>query len=178
MSRNVTMAGRLRDAHREPGMSNPFFDRPILNSPYEYPRRYWELDDDGQPTQKIIDDRRDAKFITPIPKSKKRKIPTQAGFVFDEGKGLSTKEQQYDPTSIINGGRQGNRPTAAFGRRSTAAARPVRQRSKTPCLSPARGEALLRRQRVTPRALPPAPAPAPPPPRAAPCDPVHSPERG
>ena len=26
--------------------------------------------------------------------------------VFDEGKGLSTKEQQYDPTSIINGVRQ------------------------------------------------------------------------
>ena len=42
------------------------------------------------------------KFITPIPKPKKRKAPSQAGFVFDEGKGLSTKEQQYDPTSIIN----------------------------------------------------------------------------
>jgi type III restriction enzyme len=80
-------------------MSNPFFDRPILNSPYEYPRRHWELDETGQPTQKIIDARRGAKFITPIPKPKKRKAPTQAGFVFDEGKGLSTKEQ---PTSIIN----------------------------------------------------------------------------
>ena len=83
-------------------MSNPFFDHPILNSPYEYPRRHWELDEAGQPTQKIIDARRGAKFITPIPKPKKRKAPTQAGFVFDEGKGLSTKEQQYDPTSIIN----------------------------------------------------------------------------
>ena len=81
-------------------MSNPFFDRPILNSPYEYPRRHWELDEAGQPTQKIIDARRGAKFITPIPKPKKRKGPTQAGFVFDEGKGLSTKKQQYDPTSI------------------------------------------------------------------------------
>ena len=83
-------------------MSNPFFDQPILNSPYGYPRRHWELDEAGQPTQKIIDTRRSAKFITPIPKPKKRKAPTQAGFVFDEGKGLSTKEQQYDPTSIIN----------------------------------------------------------------------------
>jgi type III restriction enzyme len=83
-------------------MSNPFFDQPILNSPYEYPRRHWELDEAGQPTQRIIDARRSAKFITPIPKPKKRKAPTQAGFVFDEGKGLSTKEQQYDPTSIIN----------------------------------------------------------------------------
>jgi type III restriction enzyme len=83
-------------------MSNPFFDHPILNSPYEYPQRHWELDDVGQPTQKIIEHRRSAKFITPIPKPKKRKAPTQTGFVFDEGKGLSTKEQQYDPTSIIN----------------------------------------------------------------------------
>jgi hypothetical protein len=83
-------------------MSNPFFDHPILNSPYEYPRRHWELDDAGQPTQKIIEHRRSAKFITPIPKPKKRKAAAQTGFVFDEGKGLSTKEQQYDPTSIIN----------------------------------------------------------------------------
>jgi type III restriction enzyme len=83
-------------------MSNPFFDHPILNSPYEYPTRYWELDETGQPTQKIIERRRSAKFITPIPKPKKRKAAAQSGFVFDEGKGLSTKKQQYDPTSIIS----------------------------------------------------------------------------
>ena len=83
-------------------MSNPFFDHPILNSPYQYPRRHWELDDAGQPTQQIVENRRGAKFITPIPKPKKRKAAAQTGFVFDEGKGLSTKEQQYDPTSIIN----------------------------------------------------------------------------
>jgi len=88
-------------------VSNPFFDHPILNSPYEYPSRYWELDETGQPTQKIIDSRRSAKFITPIPKPKKRKATAaQTGMVFDEGKGLSTKEQQYDPTSIINEVRQ------------------------------------------------------------------------
>ncbi len=83
-------------------MSNPFFDRPILNSPYDYPVRHWELDETGQPTQKIVELRRGAKFVTPIPKPKKRKTAAQADFVFDEGKGLSTKEQQYDPTSIIN----------------------------------------------------------------------------
>ena len=84
-------------------MSNPFFDRPILNSPYEYPRRHWELDDSGQPTQNILERRRRAEFITPIPKPKKRKSSAQQSeIVFDEGKGISTKEQQYDPTSIIN----------------------------------------------------------------------------
>ncbi|MHB8766339.1 MAG: PDDEXK family nuclease [Deferrisomatales bacterium] len=36
-------------------MSNPFFDHPILNSPYECPRRHWELDDTGQPTQRIAE---------------------------------------------------------------------------------------------------------------------------
>lgn len=84
-------------------MSNPFFDRPILNSPYEYPKRHWELDGEGQPTQKVEDFRRKAKFIAPVPKPKKRKrSDTLEEIVFDEGKGISTKEQQYDPTSIIN----------------------------------------------------------------------------
>src|SRR3989441_3866113 len=84
-------------------MSNSFFDHPILNSPYDYPARYWELDESGQPTQKIIERRRRAEFITPIPKPKKQKAPsTQLQMVFDEGKGLSTAAQQYDPTSIIN----------------------------------------------------------------------------
>ena len=87
--------------------SNPFFEHPILYSPYEYPTKHWELDDDGQPTQKIIESRRRAKFITPIPKPKKRRGSVdQQQIVFDEGKGLSTKEQQYDPTSAINELRQ------------------------------------------------------------------------
>lgn len=84
-------------------MENAFFERPILNSPYEIPARHWELDEDGQPTQRVIDTRRGAKFVTPIPKPKKRKRgASQADMVFDEGKGLSTEEQQYDPTSIVN----------------------------------------------------------------------------
>src|SRR5687767_6106092 len=81
----------------------PFFDHPILNSPYEYPVRHWELDKDGQPTQQIIETRRRAEFITPIPKPKKRKKSAeQQDIVFDEGKALSTQAQQYDPTPIIN----------------------------------------------------------------------------
>jgi len=49
-------------------MDNLFFERPILNSPYKYPARYWELDEHGQPTQRIIESRRRAEFITPISK--------------------------------------------------------------------------------------------------------------
>jgi type III restriction enzyme len=84
-------------------MSRQFFERPILNSPYEYPDRHWELDADGQPTQQIIEARRRVSFITPIPKPRKRKkAETQLALVADEGKGLSTQQQQYDPTPIIN----------------------------------------------------------------------------
>ncbi len=86
---------------------NPFFDHPILNSPYECPTRRWELDPEGQPTQKIIEDRRRAEFITPIPKPKKHKAaPAQVQMVFEEGQGLSTAQQQYDLTSIVNEVRQ------------------------------------------------------------------------
>jgi hypothetical protein len=57
--------------------------------------------------RQIIRRRRRAEFITPIPKPKKRKrAAAQRDIVFDEGKGLSTEKQQYDPTSIINELRQ------------------------------------------------------------------------
>ncbi len=87
-------------------MNNRFFEHPILNSPYDYPGRHWELDASGQPTQQILDFRRHAEFITPIPKPRKRKgAAEQQQIVFDEGKGLSTDEQQYH-TAIIKGVRQ------------------------------------------------------------------------
>ncbi len=85
-------------------MTNLFFEKPILNSPYEQPARHWELDEQGQPTQRIMEARRRAEFITPIPKPRKRKGPVeeQTQMIFDEGKGLSNERQLYDPTPIIN----------------------------------------------------------------------------
>lgn len=85
-------------------MPNQFFERPILNSPYDYPVKHWELDTDGQPTQQIVEQRREAKFITPIPKPKKhKKKADQQQIVFDEAKDISTDDQQYERTaSIIN----------------------------------------------------------------------------
>ena len=67
---------------------NLFFERPILNSPYEYPDRHWELNKFGQPTHRIIEKRRVASFITPIPKPKKQKGKQQAeqlDLLFNEG---------------------------------------------------------------------------------------------
>ncbi len=88
-------------------MNNQFFEKPILNSPYGYPIRHWELDEAGQPTQRIIETRRRAEFITPIPKPKKRKgAAQQESLLFDEGAGLTTSKQRYDHTAIINSVRQ------------------------------------------------------------------------
>ncbi len=84
-------------------MSNPFFDHPILNSPYQRPGRHWELDGSGQPTQVILEKRRPVRLITPIPKPKKhRKSAIQPEMVLDEGEGLSSTKQNYDTTSVIN----------------------------------------------------------------------------
>lgn len=83
-------------------MSREFFEHPILNSPYEYPSRHWDLDAGGQPTQKVAESRRRADFVTPIPKPKKQKGGTaqQQGLAFDEH---SSAQQQYSHAGIING---------------------------------------------------------------------------
>ena len=86
-------------------MSNPFFDHPILNSPYEIPARHWELDATGQPTQQIAPSRRRAEFITPIPKPRKRKgAAQQAEMDLGAGPGHSTKAQKFDSKQPVNTG--------------------------------------------------------------------------
>ena len=79
-----------------------FFEQPILNSPYEDPARHWELDEEGQPTNRIIEGRRAAKFITPVPAPRRRRgASAQKQLVLDEGEGLSSEALQYDPMPII-----------------------------------------------------------------------------
>ena len=85
-------------------MENPFFDQPILNSPYEYPAQHWELDQDGQPTQQTVANRRPAKFITPIPKAKRKKREKQRELELgddDVETGVSTAEQEYAKTAQL-----------------------------------------------------------------------------
>ncbi|QDT47221.1 Type III restriction enzyme, res subunit [Symmachiella dynata] len=84
-------------------MTEDFFSQPILNSPYEYPGRHWGLDSSHQPTNRIVEARRISAYMTPIPKPKKRKGKSaQKEIVFEDEAGVSTEEQQYDPTPIIN----------------------------------------------------------------------------
>src|SRR3989304_2761944 len=61
------------------------------------------MDAQGQPTGRIIEARRTAEFITPIPKPKKHKRRAgQERLGFDEGAGGSPARQQYAPTPVIN----------------------------------------------------------------------------
>lgn len=86
-------------------MTAQFFNQPILNSPYAYPGRHWELDPDGQPTNNILEARRKSAFITPVPKPRKRRrtdARKQSELVFADEEGISTPQQQYDPNTIIN----------------------------------------------------------------------------
>ena len=88
-------------------MGHPFFDAPILNSPYERPSRHWELDSEGQPTHQVIANRRPAEFITPFPKSRKRKAKAeQREMVYEDEAGLSDERQQYETNPLINALRQ------------------------------------------------------------------------
>lgn len=82
-------------------MTAQFFEKPILNSPYEYPSRHWCLDASGQPTQEIQKTRRRAEFITPIPKPKKRKGDFEQAEL-DFGSPVSDGGQKYH-SAIING---------------------------------------------------------------------------
>lgn len=84
-------------------MSKEFFERPILNNPYERPEWHWELDSSGQPTGKKINRRRKADFVTPIPKSKKQRSAVEQAELGLGAEG-STDDggQLYDPKSIIN----------------------------------------------------------------------------
>ena len=47
-------------------MSNQFFERPIVNSPYKHPQQYWELDETGQPTGVLADRGPRADFVTEV----------------------------------------------------------------------------------------------------------------
>ncbi|MGE9294813.1 MAG: BPTD_3080 family restriction endonuclease [Puniceicoccales bacterium] len=87
-------------------MAGAFYEQPILNSPYEEPQQYHALDAEGQPLDEPPrEGRRRSEFITPVPKPRKRKQKSDArqgklGLQSEDG--VSTEEQEYNPTPIIN----------------------------------------------------------------------------
>ena len=93
-------------------MTERFFEEPILNSPYVCPTRHWELDADGQPTHHILEQRRPADFITPVPRPQKRRRADaeQLGLGMTTADGFTVTvngvTQAYDPTQFIQGVRE------------------------------------------------------------------------
>ena len=82
-------------------MSAKFFEQPVLNSPYGYPSRHWRLEN-GVPTDYVEETRRQSEYIVPVPKPKRRRGgPAQDAMTLGVEE-LSTAEQEYDPTPIIN----------------------------------------------------------------------------
>lgn len=89
----------------EEGLARSFFERPILNSPYQEPSQHHALDADGQPlNEPPRQGRRRSELITPVPrpKKKKRKAADQPTLDLSGNDGVSTEDQEYNPTPIIN----------------------------------------------------------------------------
>ena len=84
-------------------MTYSFFDKPILNSPYECPSQHWELNSDGQPTNRRIPMRRKSELITPLPKPQSRSVSGRQGKLeFGIPTNATDDAQEYNPTPIIN----------------------------------------------------------------------------
>lgn len=83
----------------EDNASGLFYSQPILNSPYEAPARHWELDESGQPTQKILNYRRPASFITPVPLPKKGDVQATLP-ISKKADQISAPDQEYQIARI------------------------------------------------------------------------------
>ena len=84
-------------------MSKSFFTHPILNSPYECPRKHWELKD-RIPINNIIETRRPSDHITPVPPPKKLRKgqDNQTSFALADDAGDSPEELGSYENYIIN----------------------------------------------------------------------------
>jgi type III restriction enzyme len=70
-------------------------DNPILNSPFAAPTRHFALDDEGAPTGKIVEGRRESAYVVPVAAPRHRR-GRQAELDLDEGGGKVT------PNDYIN----------------------------------------------------------------------------
>lgn len=93
------MMARLNDMNET---NDAFYDSPILNSPYDEPNRFWELDDDGRPTGQILEGRRKAAYITPIARAKRDAGMTEVQGELELGISAKNDSQRYDQYDLIN----------------------------------------------------------------------------
>lgn len=75
-----------------------FSVNPILNSPYEYPGRHWDMDEHNQPTAKINEFRRPSSLKSPIAAAVRRRGNVSQGDLFAE----SEDGVEYETNEFIN----------------------------------------------------------------------------
>ena len=78
-----------------------FYERPILNSPYEYPGRHWELDEGNRPTNRIVDRRRPSAYVSPIPRPRRQEGRQLELVADDAARTWDPAGEQYDLTAFI-----------------------------------------------------------------------------
>ena len=100
-------------------MTDRFFERPVLNSPYDYPARHWELDERGQPTNRVAERRRQFSFVTPdFPGRKSARAAKMKSSSTKPRGALSAEGQRYDLAEIIGSLRRAVDRWRALPRRS------------------------------------------------------------
>ena len=80
-----------------PNLVQTFAHNPILNSPYEYPARHWDMDDNNQPTAKVNEFRRPSSLKSPIAAARRRGGMTQADLFAENEDGVD-----YGTNDLIN----------------------------------------------------------------------------
>lgn len=78
-----------------------FFEQPILNSPYSVPQQHWELDEDGRPTDTVVEKRRRSDLISAMPKPKSVRGARQSEMDLNAA-GLEGQELAYNVTEFVN----------------------------------------------------------------------------
>jgi type III restriction enzyme len=79
-----------------------FFEKPILNSPYIMPARHWELDEEGRPTDRVIESRRRSELISAMPQAKSKKPGGSQSEMELSAKGLEGLGVEFNVTEFVN----------------------------------------------------------------------------
>ncbi len=89
-------------------MSIPFYDEPILNSPYHIPARHHALDKEGQPLERPpIEGRRRCGYVAPVPGARKRKqAGSESQASLNLGSARDARGQDYAVAQIVDEIRQ------------------------------------------------------------------------
>jgi type III restriction enzyme len=79
-----------------------FFEKPILNTPYAMPTRHWEMDEEGRPTDRVIESRRRSELISAMPQAKSKKPGGLQSEMELSTKGLEGLGVEFNVTEFVN----------------------------------------------------------------------------